>query len=214
MSALSHLRALARGTRPADDGLLGNTRCAWGRSEIVGEEAILAAFCAQPFASDGDVLTVETSQGAAIIGSDDALLADIYDGRIGRLWRVGRDITLGHERAVDVSFDADMRQARGDLFFRAEDHPELDTDGAERMIEAAQAHVDHIRCEGKLRVRAFAVRGFGGPKASAGLLSVYALGNETSRSASFSYAIVGAGSGDAPRVVSDASPPRAWTPRL
>ena len=90
MSAIDHLRAVARGEAPADDGLLGNARCGWGRSELIGEESILAAFCAEPFATDGDVLVVETAQSAALVGAQDALIADVYDGRIGRLWRVGR----------------------------------------------------------------------------------------------------------------------------
>ena len=36
-----------------------------------------------------------------------------------------RGIELPAEPAVDVAFDADMRQERGDVCFRAEDHPEL-----------------------------------------------------------------------------------------
>lgn len=215
MSALNHLRDVARGDGPADDGLLGNTRCAWGRGEVLSEEAVLAAFCAHPFSAEGDVLAIEAGQGAALVGMEDALFADVYDGRIGRLWRVGTGVALPHGRAVDVAFDPDMRQERGDVYFRAEDHPELDAAAAGRILSAARAHVDRVKREGKLRVRAFVVRAFGGADASAALLSVHALGNETSRSASFSYAILGMGtSEDSVRVVSEQTRPRRWTPRL
>lgn len=215
MSAVDHLRAVTRGDRPADDGLLGNTRCAWGRGEILSEEAILAGFRAQPFATEDDLLSVETSQGAALIGESDALVADVYGGRIGRLWRVGSGVALPDEPALDVAFDPDLRQERGDVYFRSEDHPELDPAAAERLLAAAREHLEGLKREGKLRARAFLVRAFGTAEASAALLSVYALGNETSRSASFSYAIVGAGSSDgAIRVVSQKSQPRPWTPRL
>ena len=214
MSALDHLRAVARGDAPSDDGLLGNARCGWGRGELIGEESILAAFCASPFSTDGDVLAIATKQGAALVGPHDALIADIYDGRIGRLWRVG-GATNSDEPAIDVAFDPDMRQLRGDVYFRAEDHPELDGLTAERLLAAARAHVDQVRHAGALRVRAFVVRAFGDADGGAALLSVYAMSNATSRSAGFSYAIVGMGPGDdLVRSVGQQTPPRAWTPRF
>ncbi|MEO6152759.1 MAG: hypothetical protein ABIT09_12640 [Croceibacterium sp.] len=214
MSALDHLHALARGDAPAHDGLLANTRCAWGRGAIVGEEAILAAFCQRPFAFDG-ALGLECQQSAALVGDEDALIADVYDGRIGRLWRVGRGVILPAESAVDVAFDADLRQQRGTVDFRAEDHPQLDRAGAERLLTAARSHVDDVRRAGMLRVRAFVLRAFSASEGCAALLAVFSLSNETSRSASFSYAIVGiAGSGDTVRLISEESPPSIWKPRL
>lgn len=215
MSVLDHLHALARGNRPPDDGLLANTRCAWGNGELLGEEAILAAFSERPFAIESELFTVETSQGAALIGEHDALVADLYGGRIGRLWRVGPGISFPPELAIDVAFDPDMRQARGDLNFCPEDHPELDPAAGERLLAAAADFTHQVKCEGKLRVRAFGVRAFGNPKASAALLSLYALGNETNRTASFSYAVIGAALGsDVIRVVREQAQPRDWTPRL
>lgn len=214
MSALDHLRALARGDRPEDDGLLGNARCAWGRGEIIGEEAILAGFCATPFALDRDLLAVETAQGVALVGEGDALIADVYQGRIGRLWRVGAGVGMPFEQAVDVAFDADMRHERGDVCFRAEDHPGLHMDGAECLLAAARAHVDRVRRAGNLRARAFVVRAFGTADSSAALLSVFTLGNETHRTASFNYAILGIGEQDEAVAVGEQSPPREWTPRL
>ena len=214
MSALDHLRAIGRGVAPQDDGLLGNARCGWGRGELMGEESILAAFCALPFAND-DAVAVETAQGAALIGHDDALIADVYDGRVGRLWRVGKGVTLPHEPVIDVSFDPDMRQQRGDVLFRAEDHSELSSAGAEAVLEAARAHVGQLHRAGALRSRAFVVRAFGTEDATAALLAVYTLGNETSRTAGFAYAILAAGPQDSSaRMVSDQTRPRPWSPRF
>jgi hypothetical protein len=214
MSALAHLRSLARGELPPDDGLLNNARCAWGRGEVVSQEAVVAAFSANRFAIDSDVLVVETGQGAAMVGNDDAVVADLYDGRIGRLWRVGRGVAMPHEPGIDVAFDPDMHQQRGDVFFRAEDHPDLDPAAAERLVAAARAHGEEVRAQGKLRVRAFVVRAFGSRKRCAALLAVHVLTNERTRSASFGYAVVGLGSDDAYRVVSEQSRPRPWTPRI
>jgi hypothetical protein len=214
MSALDHLRSIARGERPADDALLGNARCAWGRGEVIGEEAILAAFCSTPFALDEGLLAVETTSGAALVGVDDALIADLYDSRIGRLWRVGLDVELPAEQAVDVPFDADMRHERGDVSFRLEDHPGLDADGARRVLAAARAYVDRVRRRGGLRLRAFVVRAFATPDAGVALLALFTLSNENIRSASFSYAILGVGEGAEPLSVGELSQPSDWTPRL
>lgn len=212
MSALVHLQAIGRGEKPANDGLLENARCGWGSGEIIGQEEILAAFCARPFAGD-EGLGVESRQGAALIGDKDALFADIYDGRIGRLWRVGRGVTLPHEPAIDLAFDPDMHQQRGEVFFRAEDHPELDAKEAEQVLAAAREHLDQLRRAGGLRVRAFVVRAFGAGDSGAALLAVYSMSNGPSRSVGFSHAIVGIGEGGN-RVVSQQGRPRPWSPRF
>jgi hypothetical protein len=214
VTALGNLRILARGDRPADDGLLGNARCAWGRGELIGEEAILAAFCDRPF-TDENAIAIETDQSAALIGEGDALIADLYDGRIGRLWRVGRGIECPPETATDVAFDPDMRQQRGDLYFRAEDHPELDLAAGERIRSAAREQVDAVRRARGLRARGFFVRAFNADEFCAALLALYSMSNETRRSVGFSYSVIGIGTGDAPvRAVTDQTAHRAWTPRL
>lgn len=214
MSALDHLRIIGRGGTPPDDGLLGNARCGWGRGELIGEESILAAFCARTFA-DADAIAIETAQGAALIGQDDALIADVYDGRIGRLWRVGKGVSLPPEPAIDVAFHLDMRQQPGDVLFRAEDHPELSPADAARVLDAARAHLGLLRRTGALRSRAFLVRAFGNEDATAALLAVHTMSNETSRTAGFSYAIFAVGSKDnSARLVSDQTRPRPWSPRF
>lgn len=214
MSALDHLRAIGRGETPADDGLLGNARCGWGKGELVGEESILAAFCARPFA-DADAVAVETTHGAALIGEDDALIADVYYGRVGRLWRVGKGVSFPHEPAIDVAFHLDMRQQRCDVLFRAEDHSELSPAGAERVLDAARAHLGQLHRTGALRARAFVVRAFGNEDATAALLAVHTMSNEISRTAGFGYAILAAGPQDiGVRIVGDQTPPRPWSPRF
>lgn len=214
MSGLDSLRALANGSRPADDGLLGNTRFAWGQSELLGEEAILAEFSARPFGLEGKFLTVETPQGAALIGEDRALVTDLYANRIGRIWRIGAGIAHLAESAIDVAFDADMRQERGDLNFRAEDHPNLDSGAAEGLLQAGRDLIDQMRRKGKLRVRGYVIRAFGDTKASAALLSLFTLSNDARRAASFSYAAMGVRSNGEVVVAYDQAEPRDWTPRL
>jgi hypothetical protein len=215
MSGLDNLRVLAQATRPADDGLLGNARCAWGQGELLSEESIIAGFAARPFELEGELLALETQQGAALIGNKGALVADLYGGRIGRMWRVGGGHEASLEPAIDVAFDADMSQQRGDLSFRREDHPDLDPAASERLLAAGRSLIEQVRREGKLRVRGFVVRAFGSPRASAALLSLFTLGNETQRKASFSYAAIGLGpTDDDIRYVRDLLQPRSWSPRI
>lgn len=215
MSGLDHLRALVQGTRPLDDGLLGNARFSWGQSNLISEEAILASFAEHLFDLEGNILSVETSSNAVLMAGDCAVVADLYNGRIGRLWRIGGEIEHPSENAIDVAFDADMRQERGALNFRAEDHPALDSGAADRLLSSANDLIENMRREGNLRVRGFFVRAFSDSKSSAALLSLFSLDNKSSRSASFRYAVVGnAGSGDEIRVVRDQSKPRGWTPRF
>jgi hypothetical protein len=216
MSALAHLRAVARGERPVDDGLLGNARCSWGGADLLSEEAILASFAAHPLEFEDDVLCVETQQGAALIGHQGALVADVYQNRIGRLWRLAWETPDYREQSIDVAFDADMRQERGGLSFAPDDHPDLDPTAAQAIIAASRDLIKHVQEHDKLlRVRGFIVRAFGGPHASAALISLFTLDNQTHRSSAFSYAVIGIGPnpGDV-RTIHPHPPARDWTPRF
>jgi len=215
MTGLDNLRAIAQGRRPDHDGLLGSARFAWGQSELLGEEAIIASFGAHPFDLSHELLSIETPTGACLIGENHAIVADLYDGRIGRLWRVGEELEEDPEAAIDVAFDTDLRQERGALNFRAEDHPDLHSAAAENLLLAAADLVEKVRIGGKLRVRAFVLRAFGSPDSSAALISLFTLDNETTRSASFAYAVVGTSSNaQKPIIIYQPTQARSWTPRL
>lgn len=213
MSGLDHLRNLALGRRPADAGLLGNTRFAWGGTDFIGEEGILAAFAARPFALDEAGFAVETAQNVALVSRSGALVADLYEGRIGRLWRVGDAPPGEPEPAIDVAFDPDMRQERGSLNFRGEDHPDLDPAAAPAVLAAAEDLIARTLTVGLLRVRGFVVRAFGTEAAAAALVALYTMGNEANRSAGFRYAVVAVDKNGA-RAVADTAARRPWTPRF
>jgi hypothetical protein len=214
MSGLDHLRTLSDGNLPSDDGLLGNARCAWGRGDLVSAESIVAAFVARPFDLEGDLLAVETKESAALIGDDGALFADLYGSRIGRLWRVGDKSPNAAEPAIDIAFDADMRQDRGDVSFRAEDHLSLDPAAAEQLLKASRAYIEQRRRDGRLRVRGFIVRALGDRDRCAALLSLYTLSNDNPRVACFSFAAIGIGPSGEVRTAQDKPDPREWTPRF
>ena len=214
MTGLTHLRAIAQGRRPDEDGLLTNSRFACGRSEMSGTEAILAEFAERPFSLEGELLAVETPQNAALVSEHGALVADLYRGRIGRLWRIGDTGGPSGEPAIDVAFDADMSQKRGDVSFRAEDHLSLDPEAAERLLAESRDLVEQLRLEGRLRVRGFIVRAFGDRSGCAALIALFTLGNETQRRAAFSHAVVAIGPEGKTRMIPDKTEPRDWTPRF
>ena len=215
MSAVDHLRALSRGDRPADEGLLGNARCEWRGVEILGEEALLGLFAREPFDPGDEVLFLETAQNAALVGASGAIVADLYGGRIGRLWRLGAGEPGLLEPAVDVAFDPDMSQARCDLLLRSEDHPTIGDSPAGGIAEATRDLLDRLHKEGALRARAFVVRAFGDGRGAAALLAIYALSNETSRRSRFFYAVVTTRpAGEQTFAVLDDPLVRPWSPRL
>lgn len=215
MSGLTHLEKLAEGSRPADAGLLGTAKLSWSRVDRMSEEDIISSFAAHPFAIDEGSLLVETAQGAAIIGSDAALLADLYNGRIGRLWRVGDEIEYPEEPVLSVAFDTDMEQGRHtSIRYRWEDHPELPKKWHKRLIGECEAMIDARRRSNALRARGFIVRAFGRERTAAALLSVFVLSGDGERSASSSYCVIGIDESGESRIVNARGQTGRWTPRL
>ena len=214
MSGLDSLRNLATGTRPADDGLLGNAKLTWHHTDMMSEEDILASFAARPLSFSGSAMEVETATGCAIVDETAGLVADLYDGRIGRLWRVGDGNDKSREVAVDVAFDADMHQTRGLVSFRREDHPSLADDSVDPLLEGVKEVIARPGSGGALRSRGFVVRAFGGRSGAVALVSLFALSNRASRSASTNYAIVTLNANGEKASVVGTAPPTVWTPRL
>ena len=206
------LAEIAGGRRPADDGLLGNCRLEWGRGEAYGEEAILASFRAAPLAVGDDVIAVR--QSAAWIGEDAALVADLYGGRIGRLWRVGVGAAPPCEPAVSVAIDTDLRQQRGGVSFRAADHPELNGNATEAVLAAATALLAPDGGGVLHRSRAFVLRAFSGPTGTVALFALYRLGGGDVRTAGFVRAVAMIAADGAIRSVVDQQSRSEWTPRL
>jgi hypothetical protein len=210
MSVADHLTALAAGRRPANDGLLGNCRLEWRGGEAYGEEAILESFRAAAFDPGAEAVLVETDDAAAWVGAGGALVADVYSGRIGRLWRMGEGGSPELEMAVAVAFDPDLRQVRGDVLLRAEDHPSLAPDAVEGVITAGRDLVSASAPQPVHRARAFVVRAFTGADHSAALFAVHRLNGGMTRGGGFGYAAVVLGG----PISYDDMPERPWTPRL
>ncbi len=213
MSLHETLAALCAGHRPANDGLLGNARMEWGGGEAYGEEAILESFRGTPL-DPAQGIGVRGVSSAAWIGGDTALFADLYDGRIGRLWRLGPGSPPPAEPAVAVAFDTDLKQARGTVAFREADHPGLDAWATEAVVAAGNALLvtDHV--QQLHRIRAYVIRAFSTGDEAVALYAVHRLTAETPRRAGFGYAVGHIGVGAEPLLVIDPWSPADWTPRL
>jgi hypothetical protein len=215
MSALDHLRTLAGGHRPEGQGLLSTAHLSGAGLDRMSEEDIVSSFAMTPFDIDKAAFALETPHHAVLIGEGGAIVADVYDGRLGRLWRIGGLDQSQDERRLHVAFDADMAQARPtSLFVRAEDHPELADTARTDLLDACRTFIEGRRRLGNLRVRGFVVRAFGDEAQSAALLSLFTLSDKRRRSASFDFAVVGRdGDGRVCTVASETNPGE-WTPRL
>ena len=213
MSARDALIALAAGRRPVDAGgdrLLGACRLHWADVELFGEEAVLELFRAAPL-DLGGAMAVATPTGAALIGADAALVADLYDGRIGRLWRLGAGEPPEAEPFVAVAFDPDLRQQRGHVHFRAEDHPALPAGARDAVLAAGHALID---LPGAHRARAFAIRAFADAERAVALFAVHRLSGGAVRQAGFGHAAALIDPAGGRQLVRDQQREREWTPRL
>ncbi len=213
MSATSALKALALGNRPDGDALLSTCRYECRGGDTIGQEAIWEAMALEPLAGASDAQAIATPMGLALIGSGDALFADLYGDYIGRLWRIGGGSCPGEEPALDVPFDPDLHQRRGDVLFRGADHPLLDAAGCTAAEAAAHMLLDAARGPGLHRVRLFVLRVVADAGSMAVLASVHRLAGGTARQGGFGFGLVSTGNRGVATIV-DPLWKRAWTPRL
>ncbi len=124
--------------------LLQNCRFEGFGGGAYGGEAIRDAL--RPHAPDPeDVRTVTGASAAAAFGMDAegrpaALFADLHEGWVTRMWRLGA--TAGGEPApagVSVPADLDLDQRGGRLAFDVDAHPKLSRKGAARIGAAGEA---------------------------------------------------------------------------
>lgn len=210
MSAVDALRALAIG-RPLPDSILGACRLESGAVDAFGSEAIADAFRGSPLRDIELSTGLMCPSAAVLVTADEAVFADVYSGRVGRLWRIGQE-DGGGEPAVAVAFDTDLHQTRADVFLRAADFPALAAGGCDRVREAGLAILDAVR-PSSFRARVFAIRAFGNATSGAALFAIHALAAEPVRHPSLTHA-VGVWSGAGLRLVQDRAVVRDLRTRL
>lgn len=187
MSAVETLRTMLAGGRPTF-GLLHTARLAAFGAEFYGEEAIIEAFRRENHVLS-DAASVLASPGhIAIFDKDTVVFADLYGELIARIWLLGDGNPAAGETGVSVAFDPDLAQARGDVFAAASDHPALEPDAFEKVLQAGRsiAHGDHT----SYRTRAIALRAFGSASAGSALFAVHRLVGNPRRTPGFAMVAV------------------------
>ena len=190
MRAVYALKMLARGNRPRD-ALLPPCRLEGLGTRAYGEEAIINQFRVAPMEGLEAAQVITSPSHIAIFAGDEALVADVFDERMLRIWRLGPGEPLPAEPAIGVAFDTDLFQSRRDVALRWEDHPELDETARETLAQLGY-RIAHGHDEGERlpawRIRPFLLRAFSAGGLHAALFAVHRLGPGTERSAGFSLA--------------------------
>ena len=189
-SPLETISDLLAGRPSAAQALLGPCRTSAYGGEAFGGVMACEVFARQPSPLSPNVHLVATDAALAVFdvdaeGREQAVFADLFDGRLGRLWRLGGGATDGAaEPALFMASDPVMTQVRSDTAFLGSDHPELDNDAVPALLELARL-VAHLHREGGAEVveaRAFVVRAFNADDRAAALFFVeQALGPDVRR---------------------------------
>ncbi len=220
MSALETLKALIRGERPAS-GLLHTARLDGFGGQAYGEEAILKCFQANQQRVSDDATIIVAPGHLALIDGNRVWIADLAGDVIARIWRFGPQSTnITPEPRLDVAFDPDLTQARGDVFMAASDHPGLASDAGSIVLQCAQAIVQQYPPgdTNSSRIRVFVIRAFGNRQRGAAVCAVYRLAGSDPLSSGFVLAAF-YWAEDATHIIYDADSERAvtantWTPSL
>jgi hypothetical protein len=109
------------------EGLGGET---YGR-ELVGDALKGARFGAW-------TLDVETGHMGVWMDDDTAVVADLAEGGVGRIWLLGRTAALVPPPVLDLPVDPDMAQTRHGVRFDPQDHPKLNAAHVERLVAASE----------------------------------------------------------------------------
>jgi hypothetical protein len=215
MSVVETLRILAAGERPVA-GLLHTVRLEAFGVEAYGEEAVIASFRATTMTLSENAAMIQAPGHIALFDEDSALIGDLYNGNIARIWRLGAGVPMPGEPEVSVAFDPDLAQAQGEVFFAASDHPALATEAADIVMRAGQMVTQGSA--DSYRTRAFATRAWGDATESVALFAVHRLIGDPVRQSGFAMAAAHWSRGSV-RIMRDRAGEAAvathpWSPRI
>ncbi len=218
MNPIATLRALAAGE--ATGGLLADCRFDGFGTAAYGPAAITAIFRRHPFVIAPTPHIVVTDGAVALFDAGAAgpvaFIADVVDGHLARLWRVGpHGGDELREAAIAVPADSDCHQVAPTVLFAASDHPWLDPSAAAALVQVGG---DVAAGAVSSRSRAVCLRAFSAGGCGAALFVRLATPDDGVRrpdqrwvAADFRWR------GDHPvqqRVVVDAPVGHDWTPRF
>ncbi len=132
-----------------------------------------------------------------------ALVADLADGRIARLWRPGGPVAPPPD--VAVAFDVDLAQAPPALILDTDDFPGLSSPQLETVAAAGRAIGRGWCVDGRpaYRARPIPLRAFASPEGIAALFVVCWTAGEPMRTTAFTPALALLPTGAAPLFMPD-----------
>ena len=137
--AFAALRDIVAGRAPRNDALLQNCRLTGFGTKAFGREPTLDLFRQAPIELTADFTAVESPIAVFAAFGDKAVFADVYDGRVARIWVLGGDLLGPAELVVSVPHDLDLSQCEADVFFDPADHPHLEAGDATILAQTAAA---------------------------------------------------------------------------
>ena len=217
---MTDLHDLAAGRMPPN--VVPAVRLEGFGTETYAREPVAALLARHPEGFD-DALIVGGRSAACLASQTpdgSALFADLHDGNIVRLWRLGGTVAaIVARQRVAVAADDDLSQLRSPVFFDAADHRELIEPDAIVAAATAAATLDFGLGAPPLRTRVFVRRAFTAGAASAALFGLSVLANGARRQPlAFNVAAL-CFPGRAPRLIIDraglaAAQAAAWIPHL
>jgi hypothetical protein len=180
MAPADIIRNLLSGRPDVASHLLAACRTQAYGAEAFGGVMACQMFARQPAPLSREPYVLATDQNLAIFdadakGQEQAIFADLYDGHVGRLWRLGAGTTDSDaEPALAMAVDVMMSQLRAPVALSAGDHPRLDPAATAplRQLAAAVATMNPQGDGAIVDGRAFVVRAFTQADRGAALLAV------------------------------------------
>lgn len=176
------VRALLAGLPGGEEALAPAVRAEAFGAEAFGALAVAELFALDPVSLSPRPHVVRTAEGMALFEADAdgggvAVFADLFDGVIGRLWRLGAAGAGAHaapaEPAAAVAFDPFLSQARDGASFCGSDLRELDPAGQAALEEVVKRVAANVGLRGS---RVLVARAFGAGEGAAALLVACGVG--------------------------------------
>ena len=226
--ALESLRSVAAGLPGSERELLHTCRLEAFGGESIGYRSVGETLRRAPLVIAAQPHCLGTAATLAVLdaatsGEATAFFADLYDGRIGRLWRIGprNGLRLPRDPAISVPFDPLLSQLAPSVAIDEREFPELDKDALPAVRELVAGYCDNgfeATPDRSVRRTAFVVRAVSQDDNSALLLAVHELATGPVRRKSLRFAAVFCrfdGNSIVQSIAScDHSIDEAWMPRV